>query len=255
MLVVKLVLAPGLLLAASLLARRAGEAFGGWLVALPLTSAPVAFVVMHEQGRAFAAVTATSMMAATSSQVIFALCYRVAASRGPWPATGAALVGFAASTMLLITVKPSFALSALWAGAILILAVRYTRARALPSGLTTSHQQRPTWDLPLRMFIGGMVVLTITMAAPVLGPHLTGLLSPLPVLAAVLTIFAHHQAGIHAAKATIDGLVVGLISPAVFFAVTATLVESFATWAFVVATAAALVVQVCVRLRTALTAQ
>jgi len=42
-LALKLTITPFLILAASLASRRWGEAVGGWLVGLPLTSGPVAF--------------------------------------------------------------------------------------------------------------------------------------------------------------------------------------------------------------------
>jgi len=39
------------------------------------------------------------------------------------------------------------------------------------------------------------VVLLITGLAPVLGPHLAGVLSPFPVCGAVVAIFTHHSHG------------------------------------------------------------
>ena len=47
-LLLKLVLTPALIAAASLAARRWGQAVGGWLVGLPLTSGPVAVFIALE---------------------------------------------------------------------------------------------------------------------------------------------------------------------------------------------------------------
>ena len=51
----KLTLTPILILTASLASRRWGQAIGGWLVALPLTTGPVTFFLALEQGNSFAA--------------------------------------------------------------------------------------------------------------------------------------------------------------------------------------------------------
>src|SRR5579864_7112040 len=51
----KLVLTPTLIGAASLAGRRWGAFIGGWLIALPLTSGPVTFFLALDQGPGFAA--------------------------------------------------------------------------------------------------------------------------------------------------------------------------------------------------------
>ena len=67
LLLFKLVFTPLLLLAASLAARRWGEAVGGLLVGLPLTSGSVSVFLALEHGPAFAAqATAGSLVAAFS---------------------------------------------------------------------------------------------------------------------------------------------------------------------------------------------
>ena len=58
----KILIAPALIFVASLLGRRYGNSIGGWLIALPLTSAPVAYVLAHEQGLSFAQTAATGML-------------------------------------------------------------------------------------------------------------------------------------------------------------------------------------------------
>ena len=81
---VKVVVTPVLVGGAGLAARRWGEQVGGCVVALPLTSGPVAFFLAREQGISFAARAAIAMMAGTISQVAFALAYRwMCRSDGP----------------------------------------------------------------------------------------------------------------------------------------------------------------------------
>ncbi|HEY2353303.1 MAG TPA: hypothetical protein VGH79_00190 [Gaiellaceae bacterium] len=51
------------------------------------------------------------------------------------------------------------------------------------------------------MLAATSVVILITTLAPLLGAHLAGLLSPLPVFAAVLAVFSQHTHGRAAAVA------------------------------------------------------
>ena len=67
LLLTKLILTPLVILAALWVARRWGDAFGGWLAGLPLTSAPVAAFLAIEHGPAFAA--AASAPSAVASEV------------------------------------------------------------------------------------------------------------------------------------------------------------------------------------------
>ena len=68
LLLTKLILTSLVILAALWVARRWGDAFGGWLAGLPLTSAPVAAFLAIEHGPAFAAAASAGSVAAVASQ-------------------------------------------------------------------------------------------------------------------------------------------------------------------------------------------
>ena len=93
------------------------------------------------------------------------------------------------------------------------------------------------------MLVATGVVVAITAAAPVIGPRLAGLLSPLPVFGIVLALFSHQAHGPAAAVGVLDGLVVGLLAPAVFFVAVAVGLPAMGLVAFAVATVAALTAQ------------
>jgi hypothetical protein len=77
----------------------------------------------------------------------------------------------------------------------------------------------------------------------VLGSHLAGLLSPFPVFGAVLAIFTHHTDGPAGGIQVLDGLLLGLFAPAVFFLVLALTLPVLGLVGFAIATAAALTAQ------------
>jgi hypothetical protein len=75
------------------------------------------------------------------------------------------------------------------------------------------------------MVVATVFVLLLTGIAPALGPHLTGLLAPFPLYAAILAVFAHHLQGPAPAARVLRGLLVGLFAFAGFFLVLAALIE------------------------------
>lgn len=239
---IKLVVAPLLIGAASLAGRRFGHAVGGWLVALPLTSGPVAWFLAREHGDAFAATAALGMLAATASQVAFALAYR--AVDGPRWATSfaAGASAFLVSTLLLARLELSaLATFALVAG-IIAVGILVTR-RGAPTRADTAPVAAPRFDLAARMGVATAVVVAITALAPAIGPHLAGLVSPFPVFGAVLAVSTHRVYGAPAAGAVLDGLLVGLAAPAVFFLVLALALPPLGLLAFALASGLALAAQ------------
>ncbi len=241
-LALKLVLTPALVGIASLAGRRWGPAVGGWLVGLPFTSAPVAFFLALSYGPAFAAAAAVGTLAGTISQTAFCLAYGWLAWRG-WPvAVLAGCLAFGFSTVALQHVSLSSAPLFL-----IVIAALFVALHLMPGRSETSSpaaEPPPGWDIPARMVVATAIVLLLTGIAPQLGPHLTGLLTPFPVYAAILTVFAHQLQGPVAAASVLRGLLLGLFAFAGFFQVLALLIESVGTGpAFAAAIGVALALQ------------
>jgi hypothetical protein len=240
-LILKLVLTPALIGASTLAGRRWGAAVSGWLVALPFTSGPVALFLALDHGNDFAARAAVGMLAGTISQAAFALGFGWLAVRGNWAASAAGCAAFAASTLALdrLSLSPFAALPATLVAVLLALRLLPAHVRPGPAARTA-----PRWDLPLRMAVATAFVIAVTAAAPLIGPQLSGLLSPFPFFAATLAVFAHRLEGSQAAVGVLEGLLHGLLAPGVFFFVLAgLLVPAGIVAAFAAAAAAALAAQ------------
>jgi hypothetical protein len=239
-LVLKLVVTPLLIAAATLVARRWGPGVGGWLAGFPLTSAPVSVFLALEQGPDFAARAAVGTLLGLTALAAFCLAYGRAARRVGW--AGSAAVGlsvFGACLFVLsagpVSLPAAFALVCVALGLVAALLPATTTGR--------SNVKAPAWDLPLRMAVATAVVLLLTAAARHLGPTLSGLLSPVPVFLLVLAVFAQRSQGPDASIRVLRGGVMGSFAFAVFFLVVGALLGRFGIGAtYVPASLAALAV-------------
>ncbi len=211
----KLVLTPSLIGAASLAGRKWGLSIGGWFVALPLTSGPIVFLLALSHGAAFAADAAAGILAGGFSLAAFSLTYTRLAPKWSWlPTLTSATLAFGLMTALMQNL--AIPLLPLWVGVVAAFML-VMRLLPPPSQSGESDEQLPGWwDIPLRMLIATAFVLLITGFAPVLGPRLTGLLTPFPLFTATLAAFAHKQHGPLAAIKVFRGLLLGLLSYASF---------------------------------------
>ncbi|HEY7651535.1 MAG TPA: hypothetical protein VIG07_01840 [Methylomirabilota bacterium] len=240
-LTLKLVVTPVLIGAATLAGRRWGQAVGGWLVGLPLTTGPVAFFIALDHGEPFAAAAALGSLGGAAAEAAFSLTYGWLALRGPWPL--ALLAGSAAFAGLAV------ALQWLTGGPLLLFVVAIgslaLALRLMPAKPTSPvPPPPPRWDLPARMVLATVVVLLITALAPRLGPRLSGVLATYPLFAAILTAFAHHLEGAGAAVSVLRGLLFGLFAFASFCLV---LAVSLVHLGIAVSFAAAIVVALTVQ--------
>jgi hypothetical protein len=235
---IEVVLAPALVAAATLAARRWGERIGGLVSAYPAIVGPVLLVTALEHGAPFAARAASGTLLGLVALSAFALAYARAAGRVAWPvslAAGWAAAGAAGLAVSAVAAGPAVGLAA--AGGSLALAHRLLggaarRSSAAPAEAapptTASAAERPIaprWDLPLRMALTATLVVSLTWAAGRFGPVAGGILAALPVLASILAAFTHGQLGAGAVTVLLRGMLAGMAGFVSFCVVVAILAE------------------------------
>ena len=239
-LVLKLILTPILIAAATLSGRRWGPGVSGWLIGLPLTSGPVSLILALQNGPPFAAAAAVGVLGGVASLCVFCLIYSLCAGRLGWTASSLLSVAafFAAAFLWQLVDLPLWPTFALVVGVIAVVLV------FMPRGAAAAEPESPAaWDLPARMVIAAVFVFGLTSAAAALGPQLSGLLSPFPIFGLILAAFAHRNQGAPAAARLLRGMVIGSFGFAVFFLVVSLAVTTVpVSWTFLLAAAAALAV-------------
>jgi hypothetical protein len=214
LLAVKLTLAPAFVVGVSLVSRRFGPRIGGLTAGLPVVAGPILLVYALAHGRAFASGAAAGTLLGVLSATAFLVVYSRLGPYASWPVTLlAGWLTFALATAILSALSvPVGAALALAAAGVLAGLVALPR----PSGDESAYVP-PPWDLPLRAACAAALVLTLAAVSGWLGPKLSGLLAPFPIIAAVLATFTHAQRGMDDVQRMSRGMVAGFCAFALFF--------------------------------------
>jgi multidrug transporter EmrE-like cation transporter len=239
---VKVLLAPSFVVGASLVARRFGPRVGGLVAGLPVVAGPILLAYALAHGRAFAGTAAAGTLLGLVSLIAFVVVYaRLAGRISWWLCMLAGWVAFAAVTAVFAAARPPLGASLVLAGLALAAGLAVLPR---PGRDPQPQPSRPSWDLPVRAACALTLVLTLTAVASWLGPQLSGLLAPFPIIATVLAIFTHTQRGTDELLRLQRGMLAGFGAFAVFCFTLALALRTLDTGAaFALASTLALLVQ------------
>jgi hypothetical protein len=209
LLLLRVLLAPLLILAGSLAQRRWGQAVGGRLISLPLTSLPLLLLLSLSDGPGFAASAARAALAAGVAQSAWCLAYAVAAHRHrPATAVLVATAIFALVCVVLDRFPVAPVVGASLAAASILAALRWWPATGPDGGPPRPSRS----DLPVRMAVAAAFTLGLTESAASLGARPAGLVGALPLLTVVLAFATHRRDGAGATNRFLHGVMAGSFS-------------------------------------------
>lgn len=221
---VKFVLAPLCVVLVSMAGRRWGLAVAGALGSLPVVAIPILLVISLENGSAFGAEAAASAVMGLVALTAFVVVYGLVAQRfGPYVSLALGWSAFLVCIALLDFI-PHAALPALVLACLsFVLGLKLLPA---PRDFHLAPTPPPWWDLPLRALTALGLVVTISAVASLLGPKLSGLLTPFPIITAVLAAFTQVQGDSRQVILLFRGFLIGFYSYAVFCFVVAITVDA-----------------------------
>ena len=129
---------------------------------------------------------------------------------------------------------------------VLALVVAAAAAVSTPNaeGPSPGHSRR---GLALKMVVASGIVVCVTVASTVLGSQMSGMLTAIPMITAVMVVSSHRAGGFGSARRLLRGTVAGLWGGGAFFAVVGLLVSAATPGiTYLVATAAAALVALAV---------
>jgi hypothetical protein len=242
LLLAKLLLAPACVVAVSLAGRRWGIAVAGVLGGLPVVAGPILLVLTLVHGDSFGAGAGAGTLLGLVALSVFVVVYgRLAPSARPIVCLLAGWGAFLAAVAILNNFHPPALVSLIVVAAVFALGIKLLPA---PEGRVGEIGPLPSWDLPARALAALVLVLAITAASGSLGPGLSGLLAPFPIVTSVLAVFTHAHGGVDQVRVLLRNFLVGFYGFASFCFVLAIGLDPLSTGvAFLAAIAAALVVQ------------
>lgn len=211
----KVTIAPLIVLSVSYLQRKYGDRFGGWLLGLPITTAPFILIISLQEGHAFAAHTIRGVLLGQIALITFSWSYAFIAPRARWYVALAAGTAICLATGYLVTVvKIPF-----WFSTLVLIATWLVARKWWPrSSLPEVRIKTPRWELPVRILVSLTLLISLSALAPHVGAKIAGALSTYPVLISVLGAFNHRRFGAGVTVATLKGLMQTLpITMAIIF--------------------------------------
>ncbi len=241
LLVAKFLLAPLCVVAVSLAGRRWGVAVAGILGGLPVVAAPILLALTLIHGRSFGADAAASTLLGLAALTAFVVVYgRVAVQATPVATVLRGWAAFLVGVGLLSLIEPPPGISFVLVGAGFALGLRLLPP---PREALATVEEPPWWDLPGRALAALTLVVALTAVSGALGPHLSGLLAPFPIITSVLAAFTHSHGGPMQARILLRNFLVGFYGFAAFCLTLAVGLPSLDTGAaFALALSAALLV-------------
>ena len=236
----------------TLVSHRYGPSVGGILGAVPAKGGPILLFLALDQGRSFAATSAAASLGGAGGCGVFCLVYALVCRRVGWPLAGAAAYGAFVATWAVMLPISAWGLGAAFAATFAVLLIS---RRLLPEAPPIAGRRAiSATDLPARMITGAGMVVFVTTVGPFFGATISGMLTTIPTVAAVLAIFTHAQEGPDRTIGVMRGMTHGLLGFAAFLTVlAATLVPLGIVGAFALAGTAVVTVQF-IELRSALRA-
>lgn len=238
----KLLLSPLCVVAVSMAGRRWGMAVAGVLGGLPVVAGPILLVMTLVHGRGFGADAAAGTVLGLAALTAFVVVYgRVATGAGPVASVFSGWAAFLLGVAVLYPVEPPAVLALLFVAACFALGLRLLPpAPAAPAPAPPP----PWWDLPARALGALALILALTAVSGALGPHLSGLLAPFPIMTSVLAVFTHAHGGTGQLEVLLRNFLVGFYGFATFcFALALALPAMSTGAAFGLATALAVATQ------------
>ena len=198
------------------ISKRWGNEIGGMIASLPWVAGPILVFITVEQGVSFAKNTIEGVMMGMIAWLAFCFTYMYVGERK------SAVISLLFSYMSYIIVGyvltlPTGQISVhLWyAITMLFVILAVFRFPSIESFSNTTFRTLQ-YDIPLRMIAITTFVLSITYFAQTLGPIWSGILTPFPIMTAVLAFFTHITQGISGTKLILRGMLAGIVGFTMF---------------------------------------
>ncbi len=192
-----------------------GNQVGGILASLPWSAAPIMLFFTLEQGVDFTVHSIKGVMIGIIGVLLFTLTYMYSAIKFRWYVS--ILLAYLAFLLVSVTFNAFESLMNLNAWYILAIVLSLLGLKVFPKiKPQDSHGVSLKYDLYLRMIIVTLFVVLLTFLAKYIGPTWSGILTPFPIVTAILAAFTHYTQGVYGTSTILKGMLIGYVGFATF---------------------------------------
>jgi hypothetical protein len=224
--IIKIILMPLVVALVTLAGRKWGNNVAGILASFPFVAGAILLFIALEQGVAFAAATVSGIMVGILGWIVFCVVYILVGQR--YNAIISTLVGYVAYIGWGLLLQKFIPLLSLPVWFCITLVALFVSLKFFPqvSAPQLKENRKLNFEIPLRMLVITIFVVVITYFANLLGANWSGILTPFPIITAVLAIFTHYTQGIAQVRKVFVGLFTGMFGFTLFLFLQAYLLPS-----------------------------
>ena len=207
---IKLLMMPPVIAGVTLISRKWGNGLGGVIASLPWVGGPILFFIAIEQGSEFAQSAIPGVLVGIISWLVFCFTYIVVGQK--YNILISVLAGYTTYLLtgaLIENLIPVLNVN-VWFLVTLFLIILSLKYFPEVKVLNRDKQRSLRFEILLRMIFITAFVIGITYFADLLGPNWSGILTPFPIMTAVLAIFVHYTQGITHVRTLFIGFYTGI---------------------------------------------
>lgn len=208
-LVLKMAVAAGFVIAATVIAERAGAFIGSLIVTLPVSTGPAYIFIALDHDASFVARAALTSVYNNVPTVFYTATFVILAQQhGPWLSVAAGLLVWFVMTWLFS--QAAWILTAAIVANVVAVTIVFLLVRAFREAPMPRLPMR--WsDLLLRAVLVGVLIAAVVTLSFTIGPEKTGILASFPATFTATMLILHRRVGGKATAAVMAHSLVGLL--------------------------------------------
>ena len=212
----KILIMPIVIAFVTVISRKFGNVIGGVIAGMPWVGGAILLFIAIEQGKDFAEASLPGVMVGLISWIAFCVSYMIAGQK--FKALPSMLIGMAAFVGLgsVLRLTTGLLTAQLWFIILMLAIVISLKFFPKVKEGYVAKDKKIKMEIPLRMLMITAFVLALTYSAKILGPTWSGILTPFPIMTAVLAVFTHIGQGMQQVRLTLLGMYTGVVGFASF---------------------------------------
>jgi len=215
-LLIKCILMPVVIAFVTFASKKWGNSIGGMLASMPWVAGPIILFIALEQGKTFATNSIPGVLVGIIGWLAFCISYILVGKK--YNAIISLFAGYLVYFLTGIMLNPVISKFNIFQWLFICFFLLFLGLRFFPKVENKNEGFKRTlrFEILLRMLVITSFVILITYFAKILGPNWSGILTPFPIMTAVLAIFIHYTQGIFQVRKTFMGLFSGIIGFTLF---------------------------------------